>query len=50
MDNGATGLEGRESGATMERSAVSQVAGAAPGKPGQSANKALEAPFVPDLR
>ena len=46
MDSGATGREGRESGATMERSAVSQVAGPAPGKPGQSANKALEAPFV----
>src|SRR5215208_3626989 len=28
MDNGATGREGRESGATMERSSVSQVAGA----------------------
>jgi RsiW-degrading membrane proteinase PrsW (M82 family) len=28
MDNGATGQEGRESGATMERSSVSQVAGA----------------------
>src|SRR5215217_5622360 len=28
MDNGATGREGRESGATMERSSVSQVASA----------------------
>src|ERR671921_1688954 len=27
MDNGATGQEGRESGATMEQSSVSQVAG-----------------------
>jgi hypothetical protein len=27
MDNGATGREGRESGATMEQSSVSQVAG-----------------------